>query len=237
MDESPHNANGTKRRRVLILDDHPLMREGIAAWVNRQPDLVVCGEASSSREAVALVEKTDPDIVIADVFLPGRNGFEFLRDVLAIRPAQKVLMLSMHDESVYAERALRSGAMGYVMKEAGGEQILAGVRRVLDGSYHVSDQVAHQVFQSLAVRKPAVTHSPIGQLSDREFEIFELIGRGHDRHQIAALLRLSEKTVDVHRSRIKRKLGIRKASDLSHQAICWYENEHGAHADQLTPPG
>ena len=213
------------KRKILLVDDHPMTRMGLAESINRQADLSVCGEAGSPAEAIALLAKLKPDLLLTDMTMPGRGGIEFLKDVHALVPGLPMLVLSMHDETHYAERALRAGARGYLMKDAGVAKVLEVIRRVLSGQAYVSPAMAARLVDALAGRRPRGSDSPIAKLSDREFEVFQLLGSGQSTKEIAAGLHLSPKTVDVHRGHLKAKLGVKDAASLLHQAVCWVESQ------------
>ena len=211
------------RRRVLLIDDHPFMRAGLAQLIERQPDLAVCGEAGNPAEALQAIAKTKPDLILTDLTMPGRSGLEFVKDLIATERGLAVLVISMHDEVVYAERALRAGARGYIMKEAGGEALLVAMRQVLRGEVYVSPRMSERILEGLSARKPRGSTSPIEKLTDREFEVFQLIGQGKSTRDIAEQLHLSSKTVDVHRSHIKEKLELKDATALIRHAVRWVE--------------
>ena len=213
------------RKRILVVDDHPFMRAGLAQLIDRQPDLHVCCEAGNPAEALQALAKGRPDLVLTDITMPGRSGAEFIKDLLALHPGLPVLVISMHDESIYAERMLRAGARGYIMKEAGGEALLAALRQVLGGQVYVSPKLSARLLENLTGGKPRGSSSPIAKLTDREFEIFQLIGQGKSTHDIAAQLGLSTKTVDVHRANIKGKLGITDGTQLVRHAVRWVETQ------------
>ena len=213
-------------KKILVVDDHPMTRSGIAHLINKQPDLEVCGEAGTPAEAMSLLAKCQPDLVLTDVTMPGRGGVEFVKDALALHPTLSLLVVSMHDESVYAERMLRAGARGYIMKEAGGEKLMAAIRRVLDGQVYVSERMSAIILDALTGRRPRGSRSPIEKLSDREFEIFQLIGVGRGTREIAERLHLSPKTVDVHRSHIKQKLELSDSTALIRHAVRWVETQN-----------
>ena len=213
----------TARRRVLLVDDHPFMRAGLAQLIERQPDLAVCGEAGNPAEALQAIAKTKPDLILTDLTMPGRSGLEFVKDLIATERGLAVLVISMHDEVVYAERALRAGARGYIMKEAGGEALLVAMRQVLRGEVYVSPRMSARILEGLSARKPRGSTSPIEKLTDREFEVFQLIGQGKSTRDIAEQLHLSSKTVDVHRSHIKEKLELKDATALIRHAVRWVE--------------
>jgi DNA-binding NarL/FixJ family response regulator len=221
--EPPPSAPAPTRRRILLVDDHPFMRAGLAQLIERQPDLAICGEAGDPPEAFRSLAKNKPDVVLTDLTMPGRSGLEFIKDLVAADPAITILVVSMHDEVVYAERALRAGARGYIMKEAGGEALLAAIRRVLGGEVYVSPRMSTRILEALSTRKPRGSTSPIENLTDREFEIFQLIGQGKSTRDIAGQLHLSTKTVDVHRSHLKEKLDLKDVTALIRHAVRWVE--------------
>jgi DNA-binding NarL/FixJ family response regulator len=223
---APGPATATPpRQRILLVDDHPFMRAGLGQLIDRQADLVVCGEAGNPVEAFQQLTRTSPDLVLTDLTMPGRSGLEFIKDLRAAHPAVAILVISMHDEGVYAERVLRAGARGYIMKEAGGENLLAAIRQVLRGEVYVSPRMSARILNALSTGRPRGSHSPIEQLTDREFEVFQLIGHGKSTRDIAVQLHLSPKTVDVHRSHIKEKLALRDATALIRHAVRWVETQ------------
>lgn len=211
------------RRRVLLVDDHPFMRAGLGQLIGSQPDLVVGGEAGNPAEALQALARQRPDLILTDLTMPGRSGLEFIKDLRAAHPDIPILVVSMHDEAVYAERVLRAGARGYIMKEAGGENLLGAIRQVLRGEVYVSHKMSARILEDLSGRRPRGSTSPIERLTDREFEVFQLIGQGKGTREIAAELHLSPKTVDVHRSHVKEKLGLRDATALIRHAVRWVE--------------
>ncbi len=213
------------RKRILLVDDHPFMRAGLGQLIDRQPDMVVCGEAGNPVEAFQQLTGTPPDLVLTDLTMPGRSGLEFIKDLRAAHADVAVLVISMHDEAVYAERALRAGARGYIMKEAGGENLLAAIRQVLRGEVYVSRRMSARILDALSAGRPRGSHSPIEQLTDREFEVFQLVGLGKSTRDIAAQLHLSPKTVDVHRSHIKEKLALVDTTALIRHAVRWVETQ------------
>jgi DNA-binding NarL/FixJ family response regulator len=216
---------GTPRRRILIVDDHPFMRAGLAQLIERQADLTVCGEAGNPAEALLRLASGGVDLVLADMTMPGRSGLDFLKDMVALHPGLPILVVSLHDEIVYAERALRAGARGYIMKEAGGENLLAAIRQVFDGQVYVSPKMSAQLLDSFSGRKTRDADSPFGKLTDREFEVFQMIGRGRSTREIAQQLGLSTKTVDVHRANLKAKLELRDTTSLVRHAVRWVETQ------------
>jgi DNA-binding NarL/FixJ family response regulator len=213
------------RRKILVVDDHPFMRAGLAQLIDRQPDLQVCGEAGNPVEAARELARCRPDLVLTDITMPGRSGLEFIKDLQAAEANLPVLVVSMHDEVIYAERVLRAGARGYIMKEAGGENLLAAIRQVLRGEVYVSPQMSARMLETFAGRKPRGSSSPIEKLSDREFEVFQLVGQGKSTRDIATQLHLSPKTVDVHRAHIKEKLELKDATALVRHAVRWVETQ------------
>jgi DNA-binding NarL/FixJ family response regulator len=212
-------------KRLLLVDDHPMMRAGLAQLINKQPDVEVCCEAGNPAEALQEIGECQPDLLVTDITMPGRSGVEFIKDVLAVHTALPILVVSMHDEMIYAERVLRAGARGYVMKEAGGEKLLAAIRQVLAGKVYVSERMSASLLDSLTGRRPRGSSSPIEKLSDREFEIFQLVGQGKSTREIAKQLHLSPKTVDVHRGHIKEKLELKDATSLVRHAVRWVETQ------------
>ncbi|MBI5771575.1 MAG: response regulator transcription factor [Verrucomicrobia bacterium] len=201
------------------------MRAGLAQLINRQPDLVVCGEAGDPVAAMTELRRSPVDLVVTDLTMPGRSGLDFIKDLNALHPALPILVVSMHDEVIYAERALRAGARGYIMKEAGGENFLAALRQVLGGQVYVSPRLSAQILENLSARRPRGSTSPIEKLTDREFEVFQLIGQGKSTRDIAEQLHLSSKTVDVHRGHIKEKLGLGDITSLVRHAVRWVETQ------------
>ncbi|HVU38826.1 MAG TPA: response regulator transcription factor [Opitutales bacterium] len=214
-----------RKKRILLVDDHPMLRAGLAALINKQPDLEVCAEAEDAAKALQATLHAVPDLVVTDLTMPGRGGLEFIKDVHAQHSDLPVLVVSMHDETLYAERALRAGARGYLMKEAGGEKLLAAIRHVLSGQVYVSERLSAQLLDSMTSRHPRGSSSPIEKLSDREFQVFQLIGQGRNTREIAQQLHLSPKTVDVHRANIKDKLGLLDATALVRHAVRWVETQ------------
>jgi DNA-binding NarL/FixJ family response regulator len=204
----------TNRTRVLIVDDHPMTRAGLVHVINHQPDLVVCGEAENADEALDAVDACRPDLVLADITLPGKSGLELIKDIKAIRPELPILVISMHDESLYAERVLRAGARGYITKHEGGEKLMQAIRHVLSGQIYVSEKMSAHILERFSGGQAAPVCSLVAQLSDREFGVFELLGQGLSAHEIAARLHISTKTVDAHRANIKAKLVIKTTSEL-----------------------
>jgi len=218
-------ARATKRR-ILLVDDHPLTSEGLAGVINREADLEVCGMATHPAEAMSALARLKPDLMVTDMTMPGRSGIEFLKDVHSMMPELPMLVLSMHDEMLYAERALRAGARGYVMKDAGSAKVLEVIRLILSGQSYASPQMSARLLDAVTGRRPRGSTSPIEKLSDREFEVFRLLGSGKSTKEVAEALHLSSKTVDVHRGRIKEKLQLKDAASLIHHAVRWVETQN-----------
>lgn len=215
------------RKRLLIVDDHPIMRQGLAQLINHEPDLEVCGEAEDALVALDLLPKLKPDLLLADITLPGKSGIELIKDVQVLAPGLPVLVISMHDEALYAERVLRAGGRGYLMKQEGGRKLIEAIRQVLAGKIYVSDKVSAGILEAFSGRSGENDRSPMGGLTDREFEIFQLIGQGRGTAEIARELHLSPKTVETHRANLKQKLGVRTAPELVREAVRWMESQAG----------
>ena len=217
-----------KKKRILIIDDHPIMRHGLAQLIGAEPDLEVCADAGSAAEGLKAVQKTKPDLVVVDLTLPDKHGLEFIKDLHVMLPGTLVLVLSMHDESLYAERALRAGARGYVMKETAADTLVKAVHRVLDGGIYLSDKMAGVMLEMVAgQRKPAMS-STFEKLTDRELEVLQLIGQGRATRHIAEQLHVSVRTVDAHRAHIKEKLQVPDGPALVRYAVRWMESQQQA---------
>jgi len=213
------------KKRILVVDDHPVVRQGLALLINREPDLVVCGEAEEAMGAMHILASARPDILIVDISLSGPDGLDLLKSIRTTHPTLPVLILSMHDESIYAERALRAGANGYIMKQEATEKVLVAVRRILSGEIYVSDRIAGKMLKHYITGSGTLRSSSIADLSDRELEVFRLIGEGHGTRQIAEELHLSIKTVESYQAHIKEKLSLRSSRELMQHAIQWNMNE------------
>jgi DNA-binding NarL/FixJ family response regulator len=211
--------SGTRKRSILLIDDHPIVRQGLAQLINQEPDLHVSSEAASAREALEMLEKEMPDIAIVDISLDDRSGIELIKDLRARNENLPVLVLSMHDEALYAERALRAGAKGYIMKQEATEKVMTAIRKALEGQIYVSERMAARLLDQFVSAKPGEEESPLGRLSDRELEIFSMIGRGLGTREIANKLFLSIKTVEAHREHIKEKLKLRSGTELMRMAV------------------
>src|SRR5271156_5485693 len=190
------------KKRILVVDDHPVVRQGLALLINREPDMVVCGEAEEAMGAMHVLASSKPDILIVDISLNGPDGLDLLKNIRNLYPTLPVLILSMHDESIYAERALRAGANGYIMKQEATEKVLVALRRILGGEIYVSDRVANKMLKHYIRGGAHTKSSPLLNLTDRELEVFRLIGEGHGTRRIADELHLSVKTIESYQAHI-----------------------------------
>jgi DNA-binding NarL/FixJ family response regulator len=218
------SAEETKRK-IFLVDDHPLVREWLTNLINQQPDLIVCGESESAPEALAAIGRNRPDAAIVDISLKDSSGLDLIKSLKEIHPDVSVLALSMHDEFLYAERALRAGAKGYIMKRETTRKVVEAVRRVLDGKLYISNNVAEALAEKSVSGKTAKDQNPIEHLSDRELEVFEMLGQGLGTRQIADNLKVSIKTVQVYCARMKEKLNVGSATELLREAIRWNESK------------
>jgi DNA-binding NarL/FixJ family response regulator len=218
MAKSPTSPS-QRKKTVLIVDDHPLLRQGLALMINREQDLAVCGEASDAVAAMQQLTSLKPDIVIIDISLNGPDGLDLLKNLRLLHPTLPVLILSMHDESTYAERALRAKANGYIMKQEATEKVLVAVRRILNGEIYLSDRMANKLLHQFFSGGPNYLGSRLSSLSDRELEVFRLIGEGCSTRQIAERLTLSVKTVETYQAHIKEKLSLQSGRELVQHAI------------------
>jgi len=217
-----HMPTRSQVARVLVVDDHPAVREGLAIRLSRQPDLQVCGEAADVPEALRLVATLNPDVVVIDISLKNGNGIDLIKRIKAHDPSVRMLVWSMYSESLCAERALRAGAMGYVNKEQATEKIVEAIRHVLNDKVYVSESLAERVLHRAIGRGPVnLQQSPVESLSDRELEVFQLIGTGLNTHQVAAKIHVSPKTVQTYRARIKEKLRLERGPQLIQRAVEW----------------
>ena len=218
----------TKKNRVFVVDDHPIVRQGLALMINRESDLTVCGEAEDARTAIQSVTTAKPDILVVDISLNGPDGLDLLKNIRMRYPDLPVLILSMHDESIYAERALRAGAQGYIMKQEATEKVLVALRRILSKEIYVSERIANRMLQRY-IGSPNEGRPPsIADLTDRELEVFRLIGEGHSTRRIAEELHLSVKTVESYQAHIKEKLSLGSGRELVQHAIQWSISEKTA---------
>jgi DNA-binding NarL/FixJ family response regulator len=210
-----------RKSRIFVVDDHPIVRQGLALMINAENDLMVCGEAEEAQTALQAIVECKPDILIIDISLNGPDGLELVKHVRTLFPDLPILILSMHDETTYAERALRAKANGYIMKQEATDKVLVAVRRILNGEIYLSERMANKILQQYMAGPAAVGQSRITELSDRELEVFRLIGDGHSTRRIAEELHLSIKTVETYQAHIKEKLLLRSGRELVQQAIFW----------------
>ena len=213
------------KTKIVIVDDHPIVRQGLAELINHEDDLVVCGQAEEAPEAMGVIKAIKPDMVIVDILLKETSGMELIKDIKARYPNLAVLALSMHDESLYAERALRAGAKGYIMKAEATEKVIGAIRKILSGDIYLSEPMAAKLIHKLVGGRTEVGASAIDRLSDRELEVFRLIGQGYGTRQIAEKLHLSVKTIESYRAHIKEKLNLSDAAELLQYAIQWVSSQ------------
>ncbi len=229
MASKAQNAPQVKKFRVLLIDDHPIVRQGLALLIDREADLSVCGEAEGSHSAYDAIATLRPDIVLLDISLSGPDGLDVLKEIRMRTGSLPVLILSMHDESIYAERAMRAGANGYIMKQEATEKVLVAIRRILQGGVYLSDRLTNTMLQQFVHGTAMPRTSPLVNLTDRELEVFRLIGEGHGTRQIADELYLSVKTIESYQAHIKEKLSLRNARELVQHAIEWTVNLNGGY--------
>ncbi len=227
--ESPPVAVQTAiaQRKILIVDDHPVFRHGIAALISAEKDLTVCGEAESAPAALDVMRRLKPDLAVLDISLQGTNGIELIKLMRSEQPRLPVLILSMHDESLYALRALRAGAKGYLMKAEAMTQVVNALRKVLNGEIYVSPRFSERLIFKAIQSLEGGMGSPVDKLSDRELEVLQLLGKGFGTREIANELHLSVKTIETHRAHIKEKLGFKDAGEMVRFAIDWVAQELG----------
>ena len=211
-------------KRLLLIDDHPIMRHGLAQLIRAESDLDVCGEAGTAAEGMRIIPECKPDLVVVDLTLPDKHGLEFIKDMQAMFPETLLLVLSMHDESLYAERVLRAGARGYVMKETAADTLIQAARRVLEGGIYLSEKMSNQMLLSLSGQRKQNAISPLEKLTDRELEVLQLIGQGKGTRFIADQLNISVRTVDAHRAHLKDKLQLPDGNALVRYAVRWMES-------------
>jgi DNA-binding NarL/FixJ family response regulator len=214
-------ASKQNAKRILLVDDHPVLRKGLARLIDSKEEFVVCGEASTAVDAMALIRELEPHLVIVDIGLPGTSGIELTKTIRAEFPPLPVLILSMHEEALYATRALRAGAMGYIVKQDAIDNITNALREALNGRRYLSPVIAAQLQHDRPYTEPHPSDDPVSLLTDREFEIFELIGKGHEVREISNALGVSPKTVETHRTNIKEKLKLKNARQVARMAVQW----------------
>lgn len=225
METVRHASKETKKLQVLVVDDHPVLRQGLKLLINQEPDLMVCGEAENPQQAFTAIKEKHPDIAIIDLSLAQSSGIDLIKNIKSRYPRLPILVLSMHEESLYAERALRAGARGYIMKKEAPEKVITAIRKVLEGSLYVSEAMGDKLLNQFVGRKSATVSSPVELLSDRELDVFQLIGKGLGTRQIAEKLNISIKTVEVYRANIKEKLNLKSSAELVQHAIHWIISE------------
>ena len=221
-------VNRKPKTKVLLVDDHPILRQGLGRLINAEADLIICGEAEDASKAFDLVGTLSPEVAVIDISLKNSNGIELIKNIKARYSALPILVLSMHDESLYAERALRAGALGYIMKEEASGQVLVGIRKVLAGEIFLSERMKSKMLQQMASGRSKVVASPIELLTDRELEVFRLIGEGRSTRQIAGQLHLSVRTVEAYREYIKAKLNLKNSTELIQHAFHWVHHDAAA---------
>ena len=221
MTAKKSGGNAERRHSVLLMDDHPMMRYGIGRLIEQEPDLVVCGEAQNAQQALAAIKTRKPEVVLADLSVPGGEGLEFIKDMRVLHPGVAVLVVSVHDEELYAQRALRAGARGYIMKNQGGEKLVEAIRQVLRGKTYLSESMSERIKDIFSGRCRRAEETTLAKLTDREFEVFHLLGQGLTTREIGKRLRLSMKTIETHRLHVREKLQIKTGSALIKYAICW----------------
>lgn len=214
-----------QKAKVLLVDDHPLVREWLATLINRQSDLEVCGEADAAPKALQLIGLVNPDIAVVDISMEGGSGLELIKDIKASHPSVMVIVLSMHDETLYAERAIRAGARGYIMKREATKGVLQAIRNVLAGKIYLSDKLAMTLAERFVEGRPSAPASLVEKLSDRELEVFQLLGCGYSTRRIADELHVSIKTVQAFCARMKEKLGLDSATELLFEAVRWNDSQ------------
>jgi DNA-binding NarL/FixJ family response regulator len=220
----PTKKSTNAKKRILIVDDHPMMREGLAQLIENELDLMVDSQADSAAQALRIIETTVPDLLLLDISLPDKSGLEVIKDIHALQPNLPVLVVSMHDESLYAERVLRAGGRGYIMKQEGGKRLMQAIRQVLGGRIYVSEKISAKILETFSGHR-SDSRSPVENLSDREFEVFQLLGQGLGTREIAQHLHISVKTVEVHRVNIRKKLDLSTGGELVRYAIRWNESQ------------
>jgi len=225
--KAKERAEVHKKARVLVVDDHPVVRQGLALLISHESDMEVCGEAETAHDALKAIAATQPDVIIVDLSLKGASGLELIKDIRVRFAKVPVMVLSMSDENVYAERALRAGARGYMMKEEATEKVLMAIRRVLSGQLYLSDQMASRLLNQVVDGRAGGSVAPVDTLSDRELEVFQLIGQGFGPSDIARTLHLSPKTIETYKAHIKEKMNLDTSTELLQHAIRYVQNLQG----------
>jgi DNA-binding NarL/FixJ family response regulator len=228
MNTKASAGTANRKSKIFVVDDHPIVRQGLGLLINREPDMIVCGAAEETQSALRAIPTLQPDVMVVDISLTGPDGLELVKTIRTRDANLPILVLSMHDESIYAERALRAGANGYIMKQEATEKVLVAIRRILRGEVYLSDRVSSKMLQQYVRGSSTARESPVADLSDRELEVFRLVGEGHGTRQIAEELHLSVKTVETYQAHIKEKLSLRNARELVQHAIEWHLTEKGS---------
>jgi DNA-binding NarL/FixJ family response regulator len=226
METSPSPKTKKAKRTIFIVDDHPLLREGLTRLINLQPDLRICGESATIHDALKSIRTLKPAVVILDLTLAGTNGLDLIKDLKSRSVHSRILVLSMHDETLYAERALRAGAKGYIMKEEASKEVLKAIYRILAGEIYLSAKMSAKMLHKMADGKSDGKNSSEAALSDRELQVYQMIGRGRGTRQIAEELCISPKTVESYRAHIKIKMNLKDAHELTQHAVHWVESNH-----------
>lgn len=224
MTDLPIAIPNDRKKRILVVDDHPMFRRGLIHSINAEPDLCVCGEVDASDKVLEAITRLNPDLVALDVSLPGKSGLELLPEILAARPETRVLILSMHEEFLYAERALRLGAGGYIMKHEDPSVLMKCIRQVLSGGIYLSAGASNAILQKVAGRGASGSKFAVEQLSEREFEVFQMLGKGLTTTEIGEKLQINVRTVVVHCSNIRRKLNVKTGSELTACAVRYFHS-------------
>lgn len=220
------NKTDNNTKKIIVVDDHPIVRQGLENLINHESDLSVCGQAEDAHQAMKAIKMLNPDMIIVDISLKEKNGLELIKDINTQYPSLPILALSMHDETLYAERVLRAGAKGYIMKQQATENVIKAIRKVLSSQLYVSDRMTIRMMHKLVRGKLEMGTSATDCLSDRELEVFLLIGKGHGTRQIAERLHLSIKTIETYRAHIKEKLNLAGAAELLQYAIHWVKGQN-----------
>ena len=227
MTKSDRLSAASGKKQILIVDDHPILRRGLAQVINEQPDMVVCGEAGTRAEAMAALKTLNPDLVIVDLSLGDQDGLALIKDLKIRLREVPTLVLSMHEESLYAERALLAGAKGYIMKNSAGQKLIEALRKVLSGGIYLSEAMSTRLLHRMTEGFRAVGGDPSERLTDRELEVYQLIGRGRGTQEIATAMHISPKTIETYRERIKDKLGLKNFQGLVRSAALWVQDSDG----------
>jgi DNA-binding NarL/FixJ family response regulator len=214
-----------KRYKIVVVEDHPIVRHGLVMLIDQEPDLHVCGEAEDVNGAMALTAQQQPDLVVVDISLKGSNGLDLIKSIKGDDPNRKILVVSMHDEAIYAERSIRAGAQGYIMKQEAVDKIIGAIRRILRGELYLSDSISASLLFKVTHKNAEHHPATLDQLTDRELEVFQLIGQGFATREIADHLNLSIKTIETYRANLKQKLGVKNAPQLVQRAVQFFQQK------------